>query len=239
MREELARLIELQTMESAANRVQAKKRDLPVRIQALEDGFKSYSAVVEAEREQLEGLRKRRREKDSQLQAGQDALKRTRERLFEVKTNKEYQSMLKEIEAFEGKNSRLEDEMISLLEELDRLEGALKAGEAELESRRQRFEEEKERLQTELNALAGELNGCIRKGIELKKEIPADLLRKYDQIKSAGRRNAVVAVWKEICDGCHMHIPAQLYNELQKAVTLTTCPNCNRIIYWENRKVDG
>jgi predicted nucleic acid-binding Zn-ribbon protein len=239
LREELARLIELQTMESAANRVQAKKRDLPVRIQALEDGFKSYAAVVDAEREQLEGLRKRRREKDSQLQAGQDALKRTRERLFEVKTNKEYQSMLKEIEAFEGKNSRLEDEMISLLEELDRLEGALKVGEAELESRRQRFEEEKERLQTELNALAGELNGCIRKGIELKKEIPADLLRKYDQIKSAGRRNAVVAVWKEICDGCHMHIPAQLYNELQKSVTLTTCPNCNRIIYWENRKVDG
>lgn len=235
LREELARLIELQKMESAAGRIQAKKKDLPVRIITLEEEFKSFSAIVDTEREQLESLRKRRREKDVQLLAGQEALKRTRERLFEVKTNKEYQAMLKEIEAFEAKNSRLEDEMISLLDELDHLETALKTGEGELEAHRRRYEEEKARLEAELNSLAGELNVCVRKGSELKKEIPAELLRKYDQIKSAGRGVAVVAVWKEVCEGCHMSIPPQLYNELQKSVLLTTCPNCNRIIYWENR----
>jgi len=143
--------------------------------------------------------------------------------------------MLKEIEAFEAKNSRLEDEMISLLDELDHLETALKTGEGELEAYRRRYEEEKARLEAELNSLAGELNVCVRKGSELKKEIPAELLRKYEQIKSAGRGVAVVAVWKEICDGCHMSIPPQLYNELQKSALLTTCPNCNRIIYWDNR----
>lgn len=235
MREQMARLIELQKMESAAGRIQAKKRDLPIRMKALEEGFRAVSSVVEANREQLEGLRKRRREKDAQLTAGQDALKRTRERLFEVKTNKEYQSMLKEIEAFEGKNSRMEDETISLLEELDQLEAVVKTGEAELEAHRLRYEEEKGGLETELNALAGELALCVQKGNELRKEIPADLLRKYEQIKSAGRGVAVVAVWKEICDGCHMSIPPQLYNELQKTAILTTCPNCNRIIFWENR----
>jgi hypothetical protein len=95
LREKLARLIELQKMESAAGRIQAKKKDLPVRIITLEEEFKSFTSVVDTEREQLESLRKRRREKDVQLLAGQEALKRTRERLFEVKTNKEYQSMLK------------------------------------------------------------------------------------------------------------------------------------------------
>jgi predicted nucleic acid-binding Zn-ribbon protein len=45
----------------------------------------------------------------------------------------------------------------------------------------------------------------------------------------------VVAVWKEVCDGCHMSIPPQLYNELQKSNELITCPSCSRIIYWENR----
>ena len=74
---------------------------------------------METQREQLEALRKRRKEKDKQLQMGQETLKRTRERLLEVKTNREYQSMLKEIETFETKNSHVEDEIISLLEELD------------------------------------------------------------------------------------------------------------------------
>jgi predicted nucleic acid-binding Zn-ribbon protein len=235
LKEQMARLIELEKMESAAGRIQAKKKDLPIRMKILEEEFKSFSSVADTEREQLESLRKRRREKDVQLLAGQEALKRTRERLFDVKTNKEYHAMLKEIEAFEAKNSRMEDEMISLLDELDRLETALKTGEGELESHRLRYEEEKAMLEAELNSLAGELNVCVRKSSELKKEIPAEILRKYEQIKSAGRGIAVVAVWREVCDGCHMSIPPQLYNELQKTVLLTTCPNCNRIIYWENR----
>src|SRR5665647_297815 len=97
LREQLALLIELQKMESAAGRITARKKDLPVQIGELETKFTGFSAVVETQREQLEALRKRRREKDKQLQMGQETLKRTRERLLEVKTNREYQSMLKAV----------------------------------------------------------------------------------------------------------------------------------------------
>ena len=236
MTEQLALLIELQKTESAAGRIQARKRDLPLRMEELEKEFSTLCADVETQREQLEALRKRRREKDTQLQTGQESLKRTRERLFDVKTNKEYQSILKEIETLEAKNSRMEDEIISLLDELDRLETAVKAKEDELNVSRLRFEEQKAKLAQELDSLAEELAVCLRKSDEIKGKIPADLLRKYEQIKGVGRGLAVVSVWKEVCDGCHMSIPPQLYNELQKSTTtLNTCPNCNRILYWENR----
>jgi len=235
LREKLALLIELQKMELAAARIGARKRELPVRMNELEEGFKALCATVDGEKEKLEGLRKRRREKDAQLQSGQDSLKKTRERLFDVKTNKEYQSMLKEIETFEAKNSQIEDEVISLLEELDRFESAVKVREEELAVQRSRYEEQKAKLTEELNSLSGELETCLRKGGEVRNSIPAEILRKYDQIKNAGRGVAVVSVWKEVCDGCHMSIPPQLYNELQKSKVLLTCPNCSRIIYWENR----
>jgi len=239
LKEQLVRLIELQRMESAADGIQAKKENLPIRMNELEQEYTSVCDVVEAQRTQVDGLRKRRKEKDSQLQAGQESLKRTRERLFEVKTNKEYQSMLKEIEIFEGKNSRLEDEVISLLDELDRLEAELKVQERDLEDRRRLYEEERRNMEEELNSLNGELEDCTRKNAEIRKEIPAEILRKYEKIKGIGRGLAVVAVWKEVCGGCHMTIPPQLYNDLQKTKALTTCPNCNRIIYWENRNSEG
>jgi uncharacterized protein len=234
--EQLALLIELQKTESAAGRIQVRKRDLPLQMEELEKQFNTLCAVVEAQREQLEALRKHRREKDSQLQTSQETLKRTRERLFDVKTNKEYQSILKEIETLEGKNSRMEDEIISLLDELDHLETAVKAKEGELNDSRLRFEEQKAKLTMELDSLAEELTVSLRKSDELKGKVSADLLRKYEQIKGIGRGLAVVSVWKEVCGGCHMSIPPQLYNELQKSkTTLHTCPNCNRIVYWENR----
>ncbi len=239
MKEQLVRLIELQRMESAADGIQEKKKNLPILMNDSEQEYKSICDVVEAQRMQVDGLRKRRKERDSQLQAGQESLKRTRERLFEVKTNKEYQSMLKEIEIFEGKNSRLEDEVISLLDELDRLEAELKVQERDLEDRRRLHEEERRKMEEELNSLNGELEDCTRKNAEIRKEIPAEILRKYEKIKGIGRGLAVVAVWKEVCGGCHMTIPPQLYNDLQKTKALITCPNCNRIIYWENRNSEG
>jgi predicted nucleic acid-binding Zn-ribbon protein len=235
LKEQLAFLIELQKMESAAGRITARKKALPVQMDALESEFSACCAVVETEREQLEGLRKSRREKDSQLQAGQETLKRTREKLFDVKTNKEYQSILKEIETLEAKNSRMEDEVISLLDELDALEKAVKTKEAELNASRSNYEEQKTKMAAELSSIAEELAVCVGQSDALKKKIPADMLRKYEQIKGIGRGVAVVAVWKEVCDGCHVSIPPQLYNELQKSARLFTCPNCNRIIYWENR----
>jgi len=235
--EQLSLLIELQKAESAAGRVQARKKEVPLQLEALENEFSALCADVAAEREQMEGLRKRRREKDAQLQTGQEALKRTRERLFDVKTNKEYQSMLKEIETIEVKNSHMEDEILSLLDELDRVETAVKTKEEELNASRLRYEEEKTKLTSELDSLTEELNVCLRRSDEIKAKIPAHLLKKYEQIKGIGRGLAVVSVWKEVCDGCHMSIPPQLYNELQKSTrVLTTCPNCNRILYWENRK---
>jgi predicted nucleic acid-binding Zn-ribbon protein len=236
LKEQLALLIELQKMESTAGSITVRKRDLPVQMAELEAKFKEYHAGVETVREQLEGLRTRRREKDNQLRMGQETLKRNRERLLDVKTNKEYQSILKEIEASETKNSHLEDEIISLLDELDLLEKAVKTREEELEAQCRRYEEEKAKMTEELSSLAGELDVCVWKSGELRKNIPSEILRKYEQIKNAARGVAVVSCWKEICNGCHVSIPPQLYNELQKSVALLTCPNCSRIIYWENKK---
>jgi predicted nucleic acid-binding Zn-ribbon protein len=235
LKEQLARLIELQKIESVAGKIHAKRKHLPVQIKMLEQEFNSLCEAVETQREQMESVRKHRQEKDAQLQTGQQTLKRTRERLFEVKNNKEYQSMLKEIEIFESKNSKMEDEVITLLDELEHLETAMKVSEEELKVKRQRFEEEKKKIENEMNALIGELDGCIRKSEEIRHEIPAEILRKYEQIKGVGRGVAVVAAWKEVCCGCHMSLPPQLYNELQKTTALMTCPNCSRIIYWENR----
>jgi hypothetical protein len=239
LREKLSLLIELQKMESAAGRIAARKRDLPIQMAELETKFNGCSAAVENQHEQLEALRKSKKEKDKLLQTGQETLKRTRERLFEVKTNKEYQSMLKEIETLEGKNSHLEDEVIALLEELDAFEKEMKAKETDLTELHCSYEKDKAQMTQELDSLAQEMVHCVKKGEELRKLIPADMLRKYQQVKNATRGTVVVPVWKEICGGCHMSIPPQLYNELQKCNGIITCPNCNRIMYWDNMNGRG
>ncbi len=235
LNELLVKLIELQKVESEAERILADKKKLPLRLKELESEFQSFSDSAARMAREFDEKQKQKREKDRQLQTGLEMLKRARDRLSDVKTNKEYQSLLKEIEISEEKNGALEDEIIYLLDFLDSLEKENKLKEGEFDILHRDYEKEKQRITTEIGSLDEELNNCVHKGEELKQGIPADILKKYEKIKIIRHGLAVVPVWKEVCYGCHMAIPPQMYNELQTSDEIMTCPNCNRIIYWEDR----
>ena len=61
------------------------------------------------------------------------------------------------------------------------------------------------------------------------------LITVLDDVKKKVRGLAVVPVQQAICMGCHMNIPAQLFNELQRFDELRFCPHCHRIIYWKEQ----
>ena len=235
MKEQLSFLIELQKLDLIVGRIIGKKGELPDKILRMDEGFAASAKSVEESKKKFEELNELQGEKEDKLRKGIDTLKKTKDRLLEVKTNKEYQAMLKEIETIENKNSEIEDEIISGLEEIDRMRTEVKTKEKDFESHRSQYEREKEKLEKEIAQLDYDLQEAEKRTAALRKQIRNELLKRYETIK--GRRNgvAVALVWKEICGGCHMNIPPQMYNELQTSVDLLTCPNCNRIIYWHSQ----
>lgn len=232
MKEQLSLLIELQKAESEINKINIKCKSLPEEIAKLDEAFSVFEAGLEEDRQKFEDTQKAHREGEEKHRKGHDSLKKAKERLNEVKTNKEYQAVLKEIEAFEHKNSETEDQIIALLEAVDKAKAEFKIKEKEMESYQQRYGEAKKKMEAELHSLGDLLQACRRRSEKFMGKIPAELLKKYEAIKTLHNTLAVVAVWKEVCGGCYMNLPPQLYIELQKSTELHTCPNCNRIIYW-------
>ncbi len=243
MQEQLLLLIELQKTDSAIRAGNVKKTKLPEKIAELDRKRGVFAAAVEEARKKHEDLIKRQREREADLKKGQESIRRAQGRLNEVKTNKEYHAALKEIELIEAKNAETEDDIISTLEEADRIRGEVKAAEAVFEEYRERYEKERKTVEEELAALDDELLTCRRKNDEIRKQIESDLLKRYEAIQGIRNGLAVAEVRKEVCQGCHMNIPPQLYNELQKTTDLVSCPNCNRIIYRshgrDNRRDSG
>jgi len=232
---QLSYLIELQKFDLNIDKINVKKRELPEKIAQMDEEFGTYIVSMQENKKKFDELNKRHSEKEDKLRRGIDTLKKTKERLLEVKTNKEYQAILKEIETIENKNSEIEDEIISALEELDHIRVELKAKEKDFDAYRLQYEKEKKKIEEEINQLDVDSSGCQQINNDLRRQIRNELLKKYETIK--GKRNglAVVSVWKEVCGGCHMNIPPQLYIELQRSTDLLSCPNCNRIIYWFNQ----
>jgi predicted nucleic acid-binding Zn-ribbon protein len=239
LKEQIALLIELQKIDQDIRTLNTKKQTLPEKASELDKNFQDLKDKAEEERQGLEGLNKLHKEKESELKQGQEKLRKAKERLLEVKTNKEYQAMLTEIDTVEKSNGRIEEEILILYDRIDEIKGFVKGHEKDLKQYQGSYEAERKQIDEELASIDGELESQKKKFEALVPGLKPELLRRYEMIK--GRRNgiAVVSARNSICSGCNMNLPPQLYNELQRSEELICCPNCNRIIYWDESANGG
>lgn len=202
-------------------------------MQKLDNEFNAYQEEAGKNKIKLDELKAKHRENEQKIKRINEGIVKTKERMLEVKNNKEYQAMLKEIEMAENSKSEVETEIIALLEELDKLAALVREDEEKLGLARSKYEKERKDMEDALNSIDAEVLKLEEKKTEIQNNVPSDLLSRYEKIKKRGNGVAITSVWKAVCNGCHMNIPPQLYNELQRTSELLSCPNCNRIIYFQ------
>ncbi|MEN6422015.1 MAG: C4-type zinc ribbon domain-containing protein [Smithella sp.] len=234
MKEKLLLLIKIQECDSELVKLSAKKKTLPENIEKLNQEFSAFEEGIKKNKLKYDELKSRHSENETKIKKINESIVKTKERMLEVKNNKEYQAMLKEIETAESSRGEVETSIISILEELDKLAVLVKKDEEILKQNRDKYEQEKKTIEDDLNAVDSDVVNWEQKRIELQKNIPDDLIARYERIRKRNKGIGVTSVWKAVCNGCHMNIPPQLYNEVQRSEELFSCPNCNRIIYFQD-----
>lgn len=225
-------LVRLQRIDMERERARTEREENPRQITRLEQELAAAAGRVEEARAKAEALRKERRALEREIDEGEEKLKRGQHRLLEVKTNQEYKAMLKEMEHLRDANRQREDRVLALMEEISAADKEL--GDAEA-AYRERESEVKARIK-ELEAAQARFDEEAARLEERRHEVVAglseDLVARYDFIRSRRGGQAVVPVRDAVCQACHMDIPPQSFNELQRSEVLMTCPSCNRIIFW-------
>jgi predicted nucleic acid-binding Zn-ribbon protein len=234
LKEKLLLLIKLQDCDSQLVKLSAKKKILPENIEKLDKEFNLFKEGIEKNKIKYDELKSRHTENENKIKKVNEGIVKTKERMLEVKNNKEYQAMLKEIEIAESSRGEIETQIISLLDELDKLSVLVKKDEDILKQSRSKYEQEKKAMEDDLNAVDTDVANWEQKRIDLQRDVPDELLVRYERIKKRNKGVGVTSVWKSVCNGCHMNIPPQLYNELQRSDDLLSCPNCNRIMYFQD-----
>jgi uncharacterized protein len=234
LKEKLLLLIKLQDCDSQLVKLSTKKKILPENIEKLDKEFILFKEGIEKNKIKYDELKSRHTENENKIKKVNEGIVKTKERMLEVKNNKEYQAMLKEIEIAESSRGEIETQIISLLDELDKLSVLVKKDEEILKQSRSKYEQEKKAMEDDLNAVDTDVANWEQKRIDLQRDVPDELLVRYERIKKRNKGVGVTSVWKAVCNGCHMNIPPQLYNELQRSDDLLSCPNCNRIMYFQD-----
>jgi predicted nucleic acid-binding Zn-ribbon protein len=234
IRDQIQKLIRLQSLETEIRTLRLVLDQVEERSSRLDAQLKEFSEAVESGKVALQELNKRYRALESELQAIQGRIDKSNEKLRAVKTNKEYQAGLKEIEDLRVIGSTMEDEMIAGLDQIEQASVTLKAHEARLDERAGEIRRDKECILKEAETARLRLERVEAEARQVAETVSAGVLVLYRRVKAAKADGvAVAAVRAAICRGCNVNIPPQMYNDLQRNDRLKHCPNCDRIIYWE------
>ena len=233
MRAQLELLWELQKIDLGLKSIQEEKDRYPTEMKKLDEKQKVETERIEKEKEKIESLEKTRRQKEGQLTLEQEKIKRAEAKMFEVKTNKEYQALLGEIDAIKGANSRMEEEILRVMDEIDELKKDLSKREKDVGATLEKIEAERKKLQQQMGHDEKVWEKQMERREALSKQIETKLVKLYDTLKEKRQGVGVVGVKRETCQGCFVNVPPQLFIEVQKNNTLVRCPHCNRILYWE------
>jgi predicted nucleic acid-binding Zn-ribbon protein len=234
VKEQMALLVKVQEQDQILDQLRRQIREGPLRIKEVEGQLDTLEGNLEASKNEIREIQKRQRQFEAEVEDGAGRVGKSKSRLLTIKSNKEYQAVLKEIEDIQRTNAEKEDRILSCMEEIEGLNQALQQKEKELLAVRDKFEKEKRTVEAEVRQAEGEVCEVEKHRRDTAKAMDPELLARYEQIKARTGGQAVAYVENTTCSGCHLNIPPQMYNELQRRDSLKFCPNCDRIIYWKD-----
>ncbi|MBI3004545.1 MAG: hypothetical protein HYY49_03925 [Ignavibacteriales bacterium] len=230
MENRLKLLYALQQVDSGLDELQEMKGDLPRLVAELEDQLQTKKSL----RQELENTVKqsivKRDETDTEILSLKEKIEKYKTQQFQVKTNKQYDALAREIdhaqeaitklskemEALEGRASLAKEDAVKLLPEIESLDAELAEKKTELDEVNKEHEEEELKLEHERDKLVVRL----QKGD----------IQFYEKIRKAKGGKAVVAVKRNACGGCYNRVPPQTVLELRKNSKLITCERCGRVL---------
>ncbi|MCL0066499.1 C4-type zinc ribbon domain-containing protein [Thermodesulfovibrionales bacterium] len=232
MDEQLRLLIALQELDSTIISTKLKIGSMPAKVSSIENSIKGIQEAHERTKQQHVSLDKKRRDKESAAADIEGRIKKLKERTSEIKTNKEYQAHLKEIEKADKELRATEDNLLSIMDLLERTTKALKIEEDVIAEEKAKKDAIKREIDKDALRHEAELKRLKEDRKKLSEKIEVDIYDQYMVILNTGRGIAVTEAKKEICQGCNLHIPPQLFVEVKSNNKIIHCPHCKRILYY-------
>jgi predicted nucleic acid-binding Zn-ribbon protein len=238
MRSQIAVLETLQQLDLELGELEDNLEKYPQEISRYEEELKRIKESISKTKEELNAGKKRKMEKELNLAENKEKIKRVEARLFEIKTYKEYEALQREVAEAKKLTAEIEEGILKEMETVEDLEALLKEKENELAEK----EKEYEQIINNYNRKINELKNIYETKKQEKKRVTSivnpEILSMYERIRM---RNgfALAAARNEICTGCNMNIPPQLFNEVLMNSRMIQCPNCHRILYCEETVENG
>ena len=235
MKHNLSPLIALQKLDLRIMEINTQRRKIPERLQIVEAPLREAQQLLQQTSAGMEALVKERRSHEKDLEAHEAHTEKMKSRLSELKSNKEYQAHLFEIEVSNKKKGDFEEKILVCMEKIEQLQQTAKEAQAKVSVVEKAFAQEKLVLDELEKKLAAELADLESQQQAHSAHVEKGLLVRYNSIKAARKDQALAEIKEGTCSGCRLQLPPQLISEVKRGENILTCPYCRRMLYWDGQ----
>ncbi len=233
MNPQLSLLVQLQNLDLKIHEIEDQQQKIPKRIQAAQLPIDQATSRLQDLKSSIEKITGERRSAEQDLTSHEDHIQKMRTRLNELKTNKEYQAHLFEIDLAKKKKDALEEKVLLVMERGDQKEQEIKELEALLTQASQAFSKEKTQLDLAKIKYEEDMTQLARDKKDVVANLEKNLWDRYATLKSTKSVVVIAGIRERTCLGCQLQLPPQLIADVKRADQLLSCPYCHRILYWE------
>jgi len=229
--EKLKALYELQTIHTKIDRIRQVRGELPMEVADLEDDVAGLETRIQKIKNELDDLEDDIVTRKNLIKDAQANIKKYEAQLNEVKNNREYDAISKEIEiqgldiqVSEKKIREFGYEITTKTQVYEKALGELEARKADLDAKRDELDTISSETQKEENELSVQAE-------KASKNIEERLLIAYNRLrKNAKNGLAVVTIQRDSCSGCFNQIPPQRQSDIRQRKKIIVCEHCGRIL---------
>lgn len=229
--EKLKLLFEMQSVDSEIDKIKILRGELPLEVQDLEDELAGLQTRISNFEEELSNMEESIAKKKNDIVDSQALIKRYQDQQMNVRNNREFDSLSKEVEfqtlEIELSEKRIKEFTFLLKEKKEQLEESNSL----LEERKGDLETKKEELNTIVSENQKEEEELIARSTDVQNKIESRLSTAYRKIRKNARNGlAVVPVERDACGGCFNKIPPQRQLDIKSRKKIIVCEYCGRIL---------
>jgi len=231
MEQKLKYLFDLQSVDTEINKIKVLRGELPLEIQDLEDELAGLSTRIENFETEVADLDQAVSNKKNEIVEAQALIKKYEEQQNNVRNNREYDSLSKEIEFQTLEIQLCEKRIREFSADADKKNETIAASKQVFEERDGDLKQKKDELDSIVSETQVEEDKLEDKIKEIETSIDERYLTAYRRIKSNARNGlAVVTVQRNACGGCYNKIPPQRQVDIRSHKKIIVCEYCGRIL---------
>jgi uncharacterized protein len=229
--EKLRALYKLQKINSEIDKIRTLRGELPLEVQDLEDEIAGLQTRIDKLQEEVKSMETAAASKKTEITAAKDHIKKYKEQQNNVRNNREFDSLSKEIEyqtlEIELCEKRIKEFAVQAKEKSELIAESKK----KLDERNNDLESKKGELEEITSDTQKEEEVLMTDRLEYEKMIEERLLTAYKKIRKNARNGlAVVSVERDACGGCFNQIPPQRQLDIRSRKKIIVCEYCGRIL---------